>query len=194
MTGPPTGTVRRRAKVLVLGATGTGKTTFIGSASDIDPIATDVPMAPPIDGDDPSAPGPTTTAAIDVGRVDVDGHTLLLVATAPPQRVPELRDDLGRGAAGAIVLVDPARASDSYPDIVAASDGRLPFLVAVNPIGRDRTSIDAALRMGPDVPVSVCDARDRASVKATLRELLDIVATTTIVEATATATAGPAAG
>ncbi|MEM9566186.1 MAG: ATP-binding protein [Actinomycetota bacterium] len=184
---------RRTTKVLVLGAAGSGKTTFIGSASDIDPVATDVPRSPPAPVDAGSGPVRTTTAALDVGRVDVERHQLLLLATAPPARVPELRADLGRGAAGAVVLVDPARASDGYPDIVAASEQRLPFLVAVNPIGRDRDSIDDALRMGPQVPMVVCDARDRASVKEALRELLGIVATAAPLD-DAPADVGPAGG
>ena len=157
------------AKILIDGGPGTGKTTFIGSVSDIDPVSTDVPVA-----GDPD--GRTTTAALDFGRLTIDGElNLLLFGTPPSERLPFLTDDLARGALGAVVLLDPRRPGDSYPALEAAGRRGLPFVVAVNAFGRDGGPIDQAIRMGPDVPVSVCDASDRASAKATLLTLFEII-------------------
>ncbi len=158
------------AKILIDGGPGTGKTTFIGSVSDIDPVETEVPAT-----GDPGARA-TTTGALDFGRLTIDGDlVLLLFGTPPTGRLPLLHDDLASGALGVVVLVDPARPADSYPAMASAERRGLPFVVAVNSSGRDRNRLDRAIRTGPDVPVSVCDAGDRASAKATLLTLFDII-------------------
>jgi len=183
----------RTTKILIDGGPGTGKTTFIGSVSDIDPVMTEVPVTGGPDGpgplgraDDTSRFGaterrsgagrPTTTAALDFGRLTVDGdHNLLLFGTPPTGHLPFLQDDLATGALGAVVLVDPRRPGDSYPAMAAAEERGQPFVVAVNTHGRDRSQFDQALRMGPEVPVAICDAGDRASAKAALLTLLQII-------------------
>jgi len=179
----------RTTKILIDGGPGTGKTTFIGSVSDIDPVMTEVPVTAGPDGvgggDDASSGGrerrsgtsrPTTTAALDFGRLTIDGdHNLLLFGTPPSSHLPFLQDDLATGALGAVVLVDPRRPADSYPAMTAAEERGQPFVVAVNTHGRDRSQFDQALRMGPEVPVAICDVRDRASAKEALLTLLQII-------------------
>ncbi len=197
----------RTTKILIDGGPGTGKTTFIGSVSDIDPVTTEVPMTAgpdktdrpdrggrrgrPSDGDHAAPVGsgrsganerrsaagrPTTTAALDFGRLTIDGdHNLLLFGTPSSGHLPFLQDDLATGALGAVVLVDPRRPADSYPAMTAAKERGQPFVVAVNTHGRDRSQFDQALRMGPDVPVAICDAGDRAQAKAALLTLLQII-------------------
>lgn len=185
----------RTTKILVDGGPGTGKTTFIGSVSDIDPVTTEVPVTGGDHAVGATRPGrpdgaggapaterraggsqPTTTAALDFGRLTLDGdHNLLLFGTPPTGHLPFLQDDLAAGAIGAVVLVDPRRPADSYPAMTTAEERGLPFVVGVNTFGRDRSQFDQALRMAPDVPVEICDAGDRASAKATLLTLLGII-------------------
>lgn len=158
------------AKILIDGGPGTGKTTFIGSVSDIDPVTTEVPIT--------AAPGSgrSTTAALDFGRLSIDGELrLLLFGTPSTGHLAFVHDDLAKGALGTVILVDPHRPGDSYPAIEVAERRGLPFVVAVNSAEPERGKLDHALRMGPDVPVSVCDARDRASAKATLLSLFEII-------------------
>lgn len=157
------------AKILVDGGPGTGKTTFIGSVSDIDPVSTEVPITDRADAR-------TTTATLDFGRLTVDGElNLLLFGTPSNGRLPFVRDDLAAGALGVVVLVDPRRPADSYPALESVERRGLPFVVAVNSVERDPGELDQAIRMGPDVPVSVCDARERASAKAVLMTLFEII-------------------
>ncbi len=177
----------RTTKILIDGGPGTGKTTFIGSVSDIDPVMTEVPVTAGPDGTsdgDRSVAGerrsgagrPTTTAALDFGRLTIDGdHNLLLFGTPSSGHLPFLQEDLATGALGAVVLVDPRRPADSYPAMTAAEERGQPFVMAVNTYGRDRSQFDQALRMGPEVPVAICDAGDRASAKAALLTLLQII-------------------
>ncbi|MEL6981261.1 MAG: ATP-binding protein [Actinomycetota bacterium] len=172
------------AKILVDGGAGTGKTTFIGSVSDIDPVMTEVPLtgAPTIEVEPgregwAGQSGRTTTAAFDFGRLTIDGARSLLLFGTPPRggHLDFLYDDLVAGADGAVVLVDPRRPADSYQAIAAAGERRLPFVVAVNTKGQDRSQLDKALQTAPEVPVTVCDAADRSSAKATLLTLFEII-------------------
>lgn len=172
------------AKILVDGGPGTGKTTFIGSVSDIDPVVTEVPLtgAPTIDAAPERAgwagqTGRTTTAALDFGRLTIDGDRSLLLFGTPPRggHLDFLYHDLAAGADGAVVLVDPRRPADSYSAIAAAEGRRLPFVVAVNTKGQNHSQFDQALRTGPEAPVTICDAGDRASAKATILTLFEII-------------------
>lgn len=109
------------AKILVDGGPGTGKTTFIGSVSDIDPVVTDVPVTA-----DPA--GRSTTGVLDFGRLTVDGElTLLLFGTPSASRLPFVTDDLASGAIGVVVLVDPRRPADSYPAVDLGRTTRPPL-------------------------------------------------------------------
>lgn len=174
----------KTAKILVDGGAGTGKTTFIGSVSDIDPVVTEVPLTgdPTIESEPGRAgwagqTGRTTTAALDFGRLTIDGDRSLLLFGTPPRggHLDFLYHDLAAGADGVVVLVDPRRPADSYTAIAEAEERRLPFVVAVNTKGQDRSQFDQALRTAPEVPVTICDAGDRASAKATLLTLFDII-------------------
>jgi signal recognition particle receptor subunit beta len=86
-------------------------------------------------------------------------------------------DDLVRGAIGAVVLVDTRRLEDCFGPIDFFEARSLPFVVAINAFDgllRHRPEdVRDALQLGPEVPVLVCDARERESAKQTLISVVE---------------------
>ena len=85
-------------------------------------------------------------------------------------------DDLVRGAIGAVVVVDTSRLEDCFAAVGYFESAGIPFVVAVNAFfGRIHHSLEdvrEALAIPANVPMMVTDARDRASTKGTLLELV----------------------
>ncbi|GAB2458759.1 GTP-binding protein [Xylanimonas ulmi] len=168
-------------KVVVAGGFSVGKTTFIGSISDIDPISTEASMTDRSLGVD-DAGGLTdrkvaTTVALDFGRIALPGRLWLYLFGTPGQdRFAVMWDDLTRGAVGAVVLVDTQRLEQSFTAINYFESRNVPFVVAVNCFdGLARHSLDAvreALAMPAEVPVVYTDARSREATKETLVRLV----------------------
>jgi uncharacterized protein len=167
------GTVRRSTKILVVGSFGVGKTTLIGSVSEIVPLRTEETMTVASMGVDDLAglqDKVTTTVAMDFGRITLNPSVVLYLFGTPGQRrFWDLWDGLADGAAGALVLVDTRRLEGSFEvldQLELRKDG-LPFAVAVNvfPDGRRHTTeeLREALDLLPETPVVFCDARDRRS-------------------------------
>jgi uncharacterized protein len=168
-------------KVVVGGGFGSGKTTFVGSVSEITPLTTEAVMTTASAGVDDLSHTPgktTTTVAMDFGRVTLDADLILYLFGTPGQhRFWFMWDDLLRGAIGAVVLVDTRRLADSFPAVDYFETAGLPFVVAVNGFGGDYPhgvgDVRNALSVSPHVPVIQCDARQRSSTKFALTTLVE---------------------
>ncbi|MGY5001238.1 GTP-binding protein [Streptomyces griseus] len=163
-------------KIVVAGGSGAGKTTLVGSVSEIRPLHSEETLSESgrdrddTDGVERKA---TTTVAMDFGRITVhEGLTLYLFGTPGQNRFWFLWDELCEGALAAIVLADTRRLEDCFAAVDYFERRRIPFVVAVNrfPGAPDHTERDVAraLDLDPGTPVVPCDARDRASGKEVL--------------------------
>jgi signal recognition particle receptor subunit beta len=174
----PTSPPRKAAstKIVIAGGFGVGKTTFVGSVSEIKPLRTEALVTNESEGIDDLAAVPTkatTTVAMDFGRLTLaEDLVLYLFGTPGQRRFWFMWDDLCLGAIGAIVLVDTARLDESFSPLDYFESKGLPFIVGVNQFdGTVRYPLNEvanALALRPDVPIIDVDARDRVSAKSAL--------------------------
>jgi len=164
----------RTYKVVITGAFNSGKSAFIGTASEIPVVSTERAIT-----DELAKVKEETTVAMDYGHVTIGGDLFHLFGTPGQDRFDFMRDILAHEADAVLVLVD---STDRSSLTVARRllrllrrKRRIPFLVvATKQDGRramSPTDIAAALRIAPPTAVVPCDARDKESVEAVLTHL-----------------------
>ena len=174
-------TVQAAVKLLVVGPFAVGKTTFIGTLSEIRPLRTEERMTQAgalVDDLADIGDKTTTTVAMDFGRLTLSDELVLYLFGAPgQQRFNRLWRDLAHGALGALVIVDTRRLDHSFDVMDLVESEGLPYAVAVNcfegaPVFPE-DEVREALDLLAATPLISCDARDRVSSTEALIALVD---------------------
>jgi signal recognition particle receptor subunit beta len=168
---------QRDYKIVFLGPMGAGKTTAISAISTRPPVATEVRNT------DLAAHGKaSTTVALDYGEVALDdGGTLRLYGVPGQSRFSFMWPMVGKGALGAVLLVDATRADclsgldpflDAFDSLFRASRAVVGVGRTDEPGSRQADDVTAHLAArGLAAPVFSVDVRQRDDVNL----LLDVL-------------------
>lgn len=164
-------------KIVITGAYSAGKTSFIRTISEIDPLTTEYEVTDP----DERLLKKETTVALDFGTIAIsDAVTLYLFGTPGQERFDFMWETLSEGCIGYVVMVDscrPAHLNETVRLMARFAEiTDVPFVVAANkqddPAALPLSYIRRRLQMPFEIPIIPCVANDRESVKTVLLSLL----------------------
>ena len=164
-------------KMLITGDVGAGKTEFIRTISEIEPVKTEAKVT-----DEFAELKPETTVAMDFGRITVDDGLVLHLYGTPGQiRFDFMWEILSTGILGYVVLVDSTR-PQTCPTTRRVVEffetiSDVPYVVVANKQDvEDAFSTDDIrhiLSLDDGIPVLPCNALDKGQVKEVLLVLFD---------------------
>jgi small GTP-binding protein len=169
-----------RYKIVISGPFAAGKTTFINTITEIDPVNTEAKTT----HTNEAGVKDSTTVAMDFGRITLDGENVLHIFGTPGQfRFNYMWSILGKDALGIIVVIDSGEPEkfDEAKDMInffrVKTDA--PLIVALNQFdtkdGLSEDKVRKLLGLPNKIPIISCDARDKKSVKHVLLELLKLI-------------------
>lgn len=162
--------------MVVTGPFNSGKTEFIRSVSEIDVVSTEKQISRK-----ENRVKPTTTVAMDFGRISIDDDLVLYLFGTPGQRRFEFMwEILSEGMLGFVVMVDSSR-PETFREARTILEtfhayAPTPYVVTANkqdlPEAWDPEDLRIALRLDKKIKLLPCIANDKDRVKQVLLELL----------------------
>ena len=171
--------VSRPLKIVITGPFAAGKTTLIGTISEVAIVGTERDVS-----DESRAQKAKTTVAMDFGRITfAEDLSLFLFGTPGQRRFEVMWEILSEGMIGFILLVNAAddrsleEASHILDQFRRYAD--VPYVIGVTHLddgGKDSADVVAGVRQVLEVPETVevmpCDPRSRDDVKAMMLTIL----------------------
>ena len=163
-------------KMVVTGPFNSGKTSFIGSVSEIPVVHTERKIT-----DSTRSVKSQTTVAMDFGRISIDKDLALYLFGTPGQkRFDFMWEILSEGMLGFVVMVDSTR-PETFREARSILEtfrayAPTPYIVAANKQDKadawDIQDMKHALRLDSKIKILPCVAMNKESVKTVLLELL----------------------
>lgn len=177
-------------KIIFTGPVGSGKTTAIGSISDIDVVKSEARAT-----DEVAQRKSTTTVAMDYGVLNLEGGEFLHLYGTPGQdRFSFMWDILCKGGMGLVVMLDSARPEplvdldfylESFKQFIKDCGCHPPIIVGVTRMDMNGSGLalhhyaERLNARGMAIPVFEVDARERKDVKRLLLAMLALLDPTT---------------
>ncbi len=170
-------------KIIITGPFDAGKTAFIRTISEIEPVTTEKTLA----YDEGGVQKSSTTVAMDFGKLTIDPEeniVLHLYGTPGQKRFDFMWEILSKGIIGCIFMLDsstPRSVKELIPIITYFKElSDVPCLIAANKqdlpcacsIGEIKKAMAPIL---PDIPILPLVALDKNSVKKVLLKLMELV-------------------